>query len=88
MTVTSVPSGVTDTSWISFDSASRVVTWVKAPAVGFIGDYTITIYGTITNANGVNTGSTNFVLTVTPTCATSIDVVTITNGGSPGALNY
>ena len=85
MSVTSVPSGVTDTSWITFNSATRVVTWVKTPAIGFIGDYTITIYGTITNANGVHTGSTNFVLTVTPTCATSIDVITITNGVSPGA---
>ena len=53
MSVTSVPSGVTDTSWITFNSATRVVTWVKTPAIGFIGDYTITIYGTITNANGV-----------------------------------
>ena len=86
MSVTSVPSGVTDTSWITFNSATRVVTWVKTPAIGFIGDYTITIYGTITNANGVvNTGSTNFVLTVTQTCETSIDVITITNGVSPGA---
>ena len=53
MSVTSVTSGVTDVSWITFDSETRVVTWVKAPAVGFIGDYTITIYGTISNANGV-----------------------------------
>ena len=53
MSVTSVPSGVTDTSWITFNSATRVVTWVKAPTIGFIGVYTITIYGTITNANGV-----------------------------------
>ena len=53
MSVTSVPSGVTDTSWITFDSATRVVTWVKAPAVGFNGDYTITIYGNLTNGNGV-----------------------------------
>ena len=53
MSVTSVPSGVTDSSWITFNSATRVVTWEKAPAIGFIGDYTITIYGTITNANGV-----------------------------------
>ena len=82
MSVTSVPSGVTDTSWITFNSATRVVTWVKAPVIGFIGDYTITIYGKIVNANAViHTGSTNFVLTVTPTCATSIDVITITNGG-------
>ena len=86
MAVTSMPSGVTDTSWITFNSATRVVNWFKAPVNGFIGDYTITIYSTITNANGaVHTGSTNFVLTVTPTCATSIDVITITNGGSPGA---
>ena len=86
MAVTSMPSGVTDTSWITFNSLTRVVTWEKAPVIGFIGDYTITIYGTITNANGVvHTGSTNFVLTVTPTCASSIDVITITNGGSPGA---
>jgi hypothetical protein len=89
MSVASVPSGVTDTSWITFNSATRVVTWVKAPVIGFIGAYTITIYGTITNANGVvQTGSTNFVLTVTPTCATSIDVISITNGGSPGAKTY
>ena len=74
MSVTSVPSGVTDTSWITFNSATRVVTWEKAPAIGFIGDYTITIYGTITNANGVvNTGSTNFVLTVTQTCTLALD---------------
>ena len=53
MSATSVPSGVTDVSWITFDSETRIVTWEKAPAVGFIGDYTITIYGTITNANGV-----------------------------------
>ena len=86
MSVTPVPSGVTDTSWITFDSLTRVVTWVKAPVIGFIGDYEITIYGKITNANGVvHTGSTNFVLTVIPTCATSIDVITITNGGSPDA---
>ena len=85
MSVTPVPSGVTDTSWITFVSLTRVVTWEKAPVIGFIGDYTITIYGKITNANGVHTGSTNFVLTVTPTCATSIDVITITNGGSPDA---
>jgi hypothetical protein len=88
MSVTSVPSGVTDVSWITFNSATRVVTWVKAPVIGFIGDYTITIYGKITNANGVYSGSTNFVLTVTPTCATSIDVITILNGGSPGAKTY
>ena len=85
MLVTPLPSGVTDTSWITFDSLTRVVTWEKAPVIGFIGDYTITIYGKITNANGVHTGSTNFVLTVTPTCVTSIDVITITNGGSPDA---
>ena len=90
MSVTSVPSGVTDTSWVTFNSATRVVTWVKAPAVGFIGDYTITIYGTISNANGGFTGSTNFVLTVNPasTCPTSTDVITITNSGSPGAKSY
>ena len=46
-------SGVTDTSWVTFDSEDRVITWEKAPEIGFIGDYTITIYGTITNANGV-----------------------------------
>ena len=57
MTVTSVPSGVTDTSWVTFNSATRVVTWVKAPAVGFIGDYTITIYGTISNSNAVVGGA-------------------------------
>ena len=88
MSVTPVPSGVTDTSWITFNSLTRVVTWEKAPVIGFIGDYTITIYGTITNANSVvHTGSTNFVLTVNPasTCPTSTDVITITNGGSPGA---
>ena len=88
MSVTSVPSGVIDSSWITFNKWSRYVTWVKAPEVGFIGDYTITITGTITNANGVFTDSTNFVLTVTPTCATSIDMITITNGGSPGAKTY
>ena len=89
MSVTPVPFGVTDTSWITFDSLTRVVTWEKAPVIGFIGDYTITIYGKITNANGVvHTGSTNFVLTVIPTCATSIDVIAITNGGSPGAQTY
>jgi hypothetical protein len=86
MSVTSVPDGVIDTSWITFNSMTREITWFKAPINGFIGDYTITIYSTITNANGVvHTGSTNFVLTVTPTCATSIDVIIITNGGSPGA---
>ena len=53
ISVTSVPSGVTDVSWITFDSETRVVTWAKAPAVGFIGDYTITIYGNLTNGNGV-----------------------------------
>ena len=53
MVITSVPSSVIDTSWITFNSATRVVSWVKAPIVGFIGDYTITIYGNITNANGV-----------------------------------
>ena len=53
MIVTIMPAGVTDTSWISFNSATRVVSWVKAPIVGFIGDYTITIYGNITNVNGV-----------------------------------
>jgi hypothetical protein len=57
MSVTSVPSGVTDTSWVTFNSATRVVTWVKAPAVGFIGDYTITIYGTISNSNAVVGGA-------------------------------
>ena len=78
MSVTSVPSGVTDTSWITFNSATRVVTWVKAPAVGFIGDYTITIYGKITNANSVvQTGSISFILTVNPTCAVSIDSINI-----------
>ena len=53
MSVSSVPSGVIDSSWITFNKWSRYVTWVKAPEVGFIGDYTITITGTITNANGM-----------------------------------
>ena len=51
--MTSVPSGVTDVSWITFDSENRVITWAKAPDIGFIGDYTITIYGNLTNGNGV-----------------------------------
>ena len=68
MIVTIMPAGVTDTSWISFNSATRVVSWVKAPIVGFIGDYTITIYGNITNVNGLQIGAISFVLTVTPTC--------------------
>ena len=53
ISVTSVPSGVTDVSWITFDSENRVITWAKAPDIGFIGDYTITIYGNLTNGNGV-----------------------------------
>jgi hypothetical protein len=81
MSVTSVPSGVTDTSWITFNSLTREITWFKALVNGFFGDYTITIYGTITNANGVvHTGSTNFVLTVTTTCSNSFDVISITIG--------
>ena len=68
MLITSVPLGVTDTSWITFNSATRVVSWVKAPIVGFIGDYTITIYGNITNVNGLLSSAISFVLTVTPTC--------------------
>ena len=83
-----MPSGVIDTSWITFNSSTRVVTWVKDPEVGFVGDYNITITGTITNENGVHTGSTNFILTVTLTCETSFDEITITNGGSPGAKTY
>ena len=83
MNVTAVPSGVIDTSWITFNNATRVVTWVKTPAVGFIGDYTITIYGKITNAYGaVHIGFTSFVLTVNPTCPVSIDTILIT-GTSP-----
>ena len=68
MIVTIMPAGVTDTSWISLNSATRVVSWVKAPIVGFIGDYTITIYGNITNVNGLLSSAISFVLTVTPTC--------------------
>jgi len=48
-----VPSGVIDTSWITFNSASRIVSWVKAPIAGFSGNYTITVYGNINNVNGV-----------------------------------
>jgi hypothetical protein len=88
MVITSVPSSVIDTSWITFNSATRVVSWVKAPIVGFIGNYTITVYGNITNVNGVQSGSTSFVLTVTPTCATSVDFINVTNGGSPGTKTY
>ena len=45
------PSGVTDSSWITFNSITRVLSYVQASS-GFDGDYTITITGTITNANG------------------------------------
>ena len=45
------PFGVSDTSWITFTAASRIVSYVKFSS-GFDGDYTITITGTITNANG------------------------------------
>ena len=45
------PSGVSDTSWITFTAASRIVSYVKLSS-GFDGNYTITITGTITNANG------------------------------------
>ena len=45
------PSGVSDTSWITFTTASRIVTYVKLNS-GFDGDFTITITGTITNAIG------------------------------------
>ena len=68
MIVTIMPAGVTDTSWITFNSATRVVSWVKAPIVGFIGNYTITVYGNITNVNGLLSSAISFVLTVTPTC--------------------
>ena len=51
MTVTP-PSGVTDVSWITFNSASRTVSYAKYAAL-FDGDYTLTIYGSITNKNGV-----------------------------------
>ena len=68
MAITSKPTIVTDTTWINFNSTNRVVSWVKAPIVGFIGDFTITIYGNITNVNGLQIGAISFVLTVTPTC--------------------
>jgi hypothetical protein len=52
MTITSKPSGVTDTTWITFTASTRVVSYSKASS-GFDGDYEITITGTITNANGI-----------------------------------
>ena len=45
------PSGVSVTSWITFNAATRVVSYVQANS-GYDGAYTITISGTITNANG------------------------------------
>ena len=52
MNITSKPSGVTDTTWITFTASPIVVSYSQANS-GFDGDYTITINGTITNANGV-----------------------------------
>ena len=50
MTITP-PLGVTDTSWITFNEAKRVVSYDQKSS-DFYGDYTITITATITNANG------------------------------------
>ena len=86
MTITSKPSGVTDTTWITFTASTRVVSYSKASS-GFDGDYTITITGTITNANGVSTGSTSFLLTVVPTCLLSTGSISI-SGTSPGDQSY
>ena len=47
MTVTP-PAGVTDTSWITFDSNTRTVSYVQNKP-GFDGDYSITITGAILN---------------------------------------
>ena len=45
------PPGVSVTSWITFNAATRVVRYVQANS-GYDGAYTITITGTITNADG------------------------------------
>ena len=42
------PAGVTDISWITFNSNTRTVSYVQNNP-GFDGDYTITITGTISN---------------------------------------
>lgn len=47
MTVTG-PAGVSDTDWIKFDSTTRTVSYAKNLA-GYDGDYSIYIYGYITN---------------------------------------
>jgi hypothetical protein len=89
MTITSKPSGVTDTTWITFTASTRVVSYSKASS-GFDGDYTITITGTITNAIGVYTGSISCLLTVVtvvPTCLLSTGSISI-SGTSPGAQSY
>ena len=44
-----------DTSWISFDSNSRVVSWSQS-SCGFNGDYLVNIIGIIVNDVGDQTG--------------------------------
>ena len=80
------PSGVSVTSWITFNTVTRVVSYVQANS-GYDGAYTITITGTITTWRGDFTGYTSFLLTVVPTCLLSTDVIIIT-GTSPGAQLY
>jgi len=45
------PSGVSVTSWITFNAVTRVVSYVQANS-GYDGAYTINISGTISNADG------------------------------------
>ena len=86
MSVTTSPSGL-DTSWISFNSASREVSWTQQTNSAFIGVYTITITGSILITSTVYSGYVEFPLTVVPTCATTVENLAIT-GVSPPNQSY
>jgi len=62
------------TAFITFNAATVLITWT-APTVA--GVFTVAVTGQITNAAGIKTAMTNFVLTVY-SCTTSIDTIAIT----------
>jgi hypothetical protein len=68
--VVTPPTGVTDTSFISFDSTNRIVDWYTND-IAKTGIYTIEISGKIT-AKSIFTDTTSFTLTVSGSCATGL----------------